>query len=122
MVDDERRKGPDLADIEARLRAARGVKGGDDGRHSEGPARPSGIGLAFRIGIELVTTVLVGVAIGWFLDQWLGTAPWLMVVFLFLGGAAGVTNVYRVVRGLDDSVGLGQAVDRKESAERPPED
>lgn len=66
-----------------------------------------------RIGVELVTTVLVGVGIGWALDTWLGSAPWLMVLFLFLGGAAGVMNVYRVVKGLDDSVGLGQAMERK---------
>ncbi|MGC2856715.1 AtpZ/AtpI family protein [Novispirillum sp. DQ9] len=114
MVEDERRNPPDLADIDARLRAARPQVQGDDGREGGGPARMSGLGLAARIGIELVTTVLVGVAIGWALDEWLGTKPWFMVVFLFLGGAAGVTNVYRVVRGLDDSVGLGGAVERKQ--------
>lgn len=114
MTDDYRRTPSDFSDFDARLRAARGASPKEDG---DGPRRAgagaSGLGVAMRIGVELVTTVLVGVGIGWALDTWLGTAPWLMVLFLFLGGAAGVMNVYRVVKGLDDSVGLGQAMDRK---------
>jgi ATP synthase protein I len=65
MVEDERRKPPDLSDIDARLRAARPQKVGEDDRDGAGPARMQGLGLAFRIGIELVSTVLVGVGIGW---------------------------------------------------------
>lgn len=118
MTDDDPKTPPSLTDIDARLRAARGrPEGGRDGGDREGPNRPSGAGLAFRIGVELVTTTLVGTAIGYGLDVWLGTAPWLMIVFLLLGGAAGVSNVYRVVKGLDDAVGLGQAVERKKQDE-----
>ena len=40
---------------------------------------------------------LVAVAIGWFLDGWLGTRPWLLMLFFVLGGAAGVANVWRLV-------------------------
>lgn len=53
------------------------------------------MGLAFRIGIEMVAAVAVGAGMGWLLDRWLGTKPWLMVVFFFLGAAAGLLNVYR---------------------------
>ncbi|MBF0095060.1 MAG: AtpZ/AtpI family protein [Alphaproteobacteria bacterium] len=89
----------------------RGGSGG--GAASAGTAsRLSGIGMAWRISIELVSALAVGTGIGWFLDGWLDTRPWFMVVFLFLGGAAGVMNVYRVVKGYDDSVGLGQAARR----------
>jgi len=52
----------------------------------------------FRVGTELLSGVLVGSAIGYFLDTLFDTKPWLMVVFLFLGGAAGVLNVYRFVK------------------------
>lgn len=118
MAENDERGRSELDGIDARLRAARGVQKAEADRGREGPARSSGMGIAFRIGIELVTTVLVGLGIGIVLDRWLGTAPWLMVVLIFLGGAAGVMNVYRVVRGLDDSVGLGRAVERKKAAER----
>jgi len=63
------------------------------------------MGLGFRIGLELVVAVFVGVAIGWAIDRWFGTKPWGLLVFLFLGIGAGMTNVYRVVRGLGMRVG-----------------
>lgn len=64
-----------------------------------------GLGFAFRVGTELVAATGVGVAIGYGLDLWLGTGPWLLILFLFLGGAAGVSNVYRLVSGMDGGVG-----------------
>ena len=73
----------------------------------------AGAGVGVRIGVELVAGIGVGSLIGYGLDAWLGTRPWLMVVFFFLGAAASVMNMYRAVQGLDDSVGLGQAQRRK---------
>lgn len=56
--------------------------------------RFSRIGL--RIGAELFSAVIVGAGIGYLLDNTLGTKPWMLVMFLFFGGAAGVLNVYRL--------------------------
>ncbi|MBC7987381.1 MAG: AtpZ/AtpI family protein [Sphingomonadaceae bacterium] len=53
------------------------------------------MGLGFRIGIELVVGVAIGTGGGWALDRWLGTAPWLMIVGLIVGFAAGLRNVFR---------------------------
>ena len=58
-------------------------------------ADPSAIARGFRLSTELVAGVLVGAAIGWLLDRWLGISPWGMIVFLLLGFAAGVVNVMR---------------------------
>jgi len=107
---------PSLEDLDARLRAARAREQEDSGRGPESRGRPTGMGLGLRIGVELVAAVLVGVGIGWALDAWLKTAPWLMVLFLLLGGAAGVMNVHRVMRGMDETVGLGQAQRRADRA------
>lgn len=52
----------------------------------------------FRVGTELLSGVLVGAALGYFLDRLLGTQPWLLILFIFLGGGAGVLNVYRFVK------------------------
>jgi ATP synthase protein I len=60
-----------------------------------GNASPMGIGV--RVGVELVAAMAVAVAIGWGLDRWLGTTPWLVGVFVLLGGAAGVANVWRLL-------------------------
>ena len=56
--------------------------------------------MAIRIGTEMVAALIVGVGIGYFLDNWLGTKPWFLVVFFFLGAGAGVLNVYRAASGL----------------------
>jgi ATP synthase protein I len=47
-------------------------------------ADPSAIARGFRLSTELVAGVLVGAAIGWLLDRWLGISPWGMIVFLLL--------------------------------------
>lgn len=117
-MSDEQKQSSDLSDIDARLKAARGVAKMDvDDHDRDGPARPSGAAMAARIGVELVVTTLVGTGLGWALDTWLGTIPWFMILFMFLGGAAGVSNVYRVVHGLDDAVGLGRAIEEKKRRE-----
>ena len=54
--------------------------------------------IGFRIGVEMISAVAVGAGIGYLLDDFLETNPWLLVVFMLLGGAAGVLNVYRFAR------------------------
>ena len=128
-MSDPRDHRPRLDDLDARIRAARGRdrSGGRGGKDADGPdadgqgggpGRGAGMGLGMRIGVEMVVTVVVGAGIGYLLDGWLGTAPLMMVLFLFLGAGAGVSNVYRVVRGLDEGVGLGRAIEERERRDR----
>jgi ATP synthase protein I len=58
-----------------------------------------------RMGVELVAAVAVGTGVGLALDHWLGTKPWLMLVFFLLGGVAGIMNVIRVAKGMGGTVG-----------------
>ena len=101
---DDPRPGTSLSNLKALLARAR-ARDGD--RAGGGEPGDSGVGIAVRVGIELVGTLAGGVGIGWLLDRWLGTGPWLMVVFFFLGGAAGVLNVYRAVRNIGLAPGYG---------------
>ncbi len=66
----------------------------------EPAVRGEALGFALRLGVELVAGVAVGGFIGWGLDRWLGTAPFLMVVFLALGAAAGILNVIRAAKAM----------------------
>ena len=63
---------------------------------SDNEKRGSFMGNAFKLGTELVASVGVGTIIGFILDSWFGTKPWLIIIFFFLGAAAGMLNVIRV--------------------------
>jgi ATP synthase protein I len=94
----DERKPTSLEELDARVTAARAAhKQRSGGSESPPGGKPpmTGFGLAMRIGTELVAAIAVGVGIGYVLDMWLGTRPWLMVVFFFLGSAAGMLNVFR---------------------------
>jgi ATP synthase protein I len=108
MADDAREKGGDeqLPADEAALSARFKRLGERLGRvHADGAsesspgqppaADPSAMARGFRLSTEFVAGVVVGAAIGWLLDRWLGISPWGMIVFLLLGFAAGVLNVMR---------------------------
>ena len=60
------------------------------------------MGSAFKLGTELVSAVLVGTIIGFILDTWFGTKPWLIIIFFFIGSAAGMLNVIRTAKRMQD--------------------
>jgi len=93
-----------LARLGAELDRARAGRAADrapagDGRSGTG-SMGSALGLGMRIGIELVAALCVGLALGWVCDRYLGTRPFGLIVFFFLGAAAGIMNVFRAVKGL----------------------
>lgn len=100
---------PDYSDIKQRLDRLHGKLDTVDERiAAEKPkeadeARGRAMGIAFRIATDLVAGVAVGGFIGWALDQWLGTAPLLLIVFLLLGIAAGLRNSVRAARKLQET-------------------
>nr|WP_040615910.1 AtpZ/AtpI family protein [Roseibium sp. TrichSKD4] len=55
----------------------------------------SGYAQAMKLSSEFIAGIVTGIGIGWILDQWLGTTPFGLIVFLLLGFAAGVLNVLR---------------------------
>lgn len=106
MTDDKPSQPPDkpprdLGDFGDRLRRAQGER-----EQAQGPAsgvNSRGMGMAFRMATELVAALLVGGGIGWFLDRWLDTRPWLLLVFLTLGMAAGTLNAFREAKRMEGS-------------------
>lgn len=57
-------------------------------------------GTAYTMGLNMVSCTVVGAGMGYFLDDWLGTKPWLFIVLLFLGIIAGFLNLYRDTKKL----------------------
>ena len=78
----------------------------EEHQHRKAKLPTGGMALAGRVTTELVAGVVVGTFIGWAFDNWLGTAPTLMVVFFFLGSAAGMMNVWRALTGRGMAAGF----------------
>ena len=77
-------------DLKVRLKIAKKKIAYDN----EPPAQ-SNLGQAFKMSTELVSAVLIGTIIGFILDTWFDTKPWLIIIFFFVGVVAGITNVIR---------------------------
>tara|TARA_B100001123_G_scaffold148510_1_gene172006 strand:+ start:52 stop:327 length:276 start_codon:yes stop_codon:yes gene_type:complete len=62
--------------------------------------KTSSFGEAFKMSTELVAAVVVGTIIGFILDNWFGTKPWLILIFFFVGVIAGITNVIKSAKSM----------------------
>lgn len=52
------------------------------------------LGFLSSLGISIVAASVIGLAMGFYLDKWLGTSPWLTLIFLGFGIIAGFRNIY----------------------------
>ena len=93
--------GHGLDDFGRRLAEAEARQARSTGRSPASAERSEGMAAGLRIAVELAAAVAVGAGIGLVLDQWLGTKPWLLIVFFFVGCGAGFLNVYRTAQELD---------------------
>ena len=89
-------RGPLTSDLAARIKRAQETR-----RVAEEPSggaasgNMTGLARGLRLGSEFAAAILVGFGMGYLLDQWLQTSPWLMLIMGLLGFVAGVLNVVR---------------------------
>ena len=62
----------------------------------------SKLGIAFKMSTEMVAAVVVVTIIGFILDNWFGTKPWLILLFFFVGVIAGILNVVRTAKNMQN--------------------
>lgn len=98
MTDGAKQEPPSLDEFSKRLDAARGEKAPAEGSNQ---ARGAALGRAFRVGSELLAGLLVGALLGLGLDTLFDTKPFLLLVGILLGFAAGVLNVARAFKALN---------------------
>jgi ATP synthase protein I len=92
-----------LQDLQAQIDA---LKEKTEPRPEKPTAQAENMSLGMRAGTELIGAIGGSALIGYGLDRWLGTAPWIMIVLLILGVGAGFMNVWKVTQGMGSSVGF----------------
>jgi ATP synthase protein I len=91
---DDRQNGPD--DLDRRIASAKAAVERPV-THAEGASESRG----WAVGIEFVGTVLVSAALGYFIDRFAGTGPWVMIGLLVLGFIAGVYRAQKTSAQFD---------------------
>ena len=87
----------DLKNFKTRLKIAKD-KVKNSTRINNNNENSSFMGSAFKLGTDLIAAVAVGTIIGFILDSWFDTKPWLIILFFFLGSAAGILNVIKIAK------------------------
>ncbi|MEM9169083.1 MAG: AtpZ/AtpI family protein [Pseudomonadota bacterium] len=90
---------PSLEALQARLDAAR-----PPSAHAEPAAAGrdgAAMGVGLRIAADLIAALIVGTGLGWGFDRWFDSAPWGLIIGVFLGFAAGLLNVHRALNADD---------------------
>ena len=82
-----------FSELSTRLKIAK--KKADKNSFTSNEKSSSALGTALKLSTEMVAAVLVGSIIGFNLDNWFDSKPWLTVIFFFAGAAAGILNVIR---------------------------
>lgn len=106
-------------DLKKRIAAAQARhKEDDENDNSRTKVDASGMGQAMRVGVELVSAIGVGTFIGYWIDQWLDSGPIAMIVFFFVGFAAGFMNIYKAQTKNYHKTGLGELTDAQKNGEK----
>jgi len=95
---DEKNGSGQFEEFDARLRRLREADAARRPVPTEEPTPTLNWGSGLQVGIELLAGLIGGVLLGYALDHWLGTRPLFMIVFFFLGAAAGMMNAWRSLR------------------------
>ncbi len=74
----------------------RAEEAADEAKRDGGRATSSAMNVGLRAMSEFVAAVMVGGFIGWRLDIWFATTPFLLIFFLMIGAAAGFWGIYRI--------------------------
>jgi ATP synthase protein I len=104
MDNPSRKAGPDydpdgdrrrIDELDARLKAARGA--------APKPSQGSGMSqrqtnVAYRVLVDMIAGLLVGGFLGYWLDRWWGSKPYMLVAMTILGFAGGMTNAWRAIK------------------------
>ena len=103
-----------VTSLEERIKKAKGED--IDPKMAERMKDAENMSNGMRAGAELMGSIAGGAFIGWLLDQWLETAPIMLIVFLLLGIGTGFYNVYKTTQNIGTNPGFSELHRREKTA------
>ena len=88
-------------DLGARIARAQKLRPAEAAAEQRRQSDMSGLSRGFRLASEFAAAIIVGAGLGYLIDMVLPTRPWVMIVLLLLGFAAGVLNVVRATKEMN---------------------
>ena len=79
-------------------------------------------GKALNAGMEFTAPIIGGILLGYFLDQWLNTAPIFIITLLLTGVGAGIVNIYKLSQNIGGTIGYSDLHEREKNAKTLPSD
>ena len=93
-----------VSELGSKIDKAQAGKNAEEEEAEDRASRARGMALGLRMSSEFVAAIVVGGFIGYLLDKWLGTSPWMFLLFFVLGLAAGVLNVTRGFKRIEAEI------------------
>jgi ATP synthase protein I len=90
-----------FSELSTRLKIAK--KKANKNSFTNNKKNSSALGTALKLSTEMVAAVFVGSIIGFILDNWFDSKPWLTVIFFFVGAVAGISNVIRSAKLMQEN-------------------
>lgn len=90
-----------LSELSTRLKIAK--KKANKNSFTNNKKNTSSLGTALKLSTEMVAAVIVGSIIGFILDNWFGSKPLLTIIFFFVGATAGILNVIRSAKLMQEN-------------------
>ena len=64
-------------------------------------SEPNKLALALSVGTVISSNVIGGLILGYFLDKWLSTSPWLITTGLIVGAISAFISIFRILNRLN---------------------
>jgi len=97
-----------VEDIDQRLKAARAAHEAAPKARQSNAMSQRQTGVAYRVLVDMIAGLLLGGFLGYWLDRWLGWAPYALVIGLILGFIGGVNNAWRAIREYSAAAARGE--------------
>lgn len=109
-----------LKDLEEKIAAFKGKERDEKSTEEKEQEAADNMSRGIRAGSELLVSIAAGVLIGLLLDNWLGTKPLFLIIFILGGISAGFMNVYRLTQNFDSSIGFKRLPSDQKDAKKTP--